>query len=216
MRFGDVTLLGMCVAWLVALFFIVEPNPVVDWRVVAAFVQAILSGGAIYTAWWLQGRKREADRREAERDTLHTALYVIAQAEWTTVGLLNLRKKDSLHRANALAAVEGLERSNEMLRRLNFGHFEDETRLDVLTIIETYGQIAAFLSARLQKDDSENVIMGPVYVSLYNSAFNAMNELLKRHSFRLRNRRVEPVNLSRTGDPGDVFDGTRRAYTFDD
>lgn len=142
MKFWDPILAILCFAWCTALFLIAEPEPIIDWRVAAAFLQAILSAGAIFTAWWLQNQKRQRDRAEQVADNTVALLQHADAFEWT-LGRAVLAVRSGTYPASQLFLYKpALDWSLEALRQVPVGHMPTEAAVRDLVALQHSAHLA--------------------------------------------------------------------------
>lgn len=173
-----------------------EPEPVWDWRVIAAFAQAILSAGAIYSAWWLQSKKREADRREAERDTWVTLQAVSYAAEWEIAVAARMSAQGKFQPALMVVSQKGLEEYNSILRKQNLAHLPPTAVLSTVTVMQRITQASAMLGVVAPKMGNEKSFPAGHFDSLYKYLYEARSEFLLICGLKDAQRRYKPSELN--------------------
>lgn len=177
--------------------FSIERFGATDVRAWAPDFQAVLSAGAIFSAWWLQSQKREADRRETERDTLRTLQAITYLAELDLAHTVSLAKFDTIGEAFAQSMGTQLKDADAIIRRQNLGHLPTtETTANVLVMMRTIGQFAGALhsvaNGKLsipEADDAE------VLVDAYRGFFEHRTEFLAATGFSPEDDRTPAADL---------------------
>lgn len=164
----------------------------------APILQAVLSAGAIYSAWWLQSRKREADRRDTERDTLRTLKAVTGLLEGDLADMISLAKAKPLLAQPAGSLADQLKESDAIVRRQNLGHLPSEaaTRA-VLTMMRTglrfAGVLKAIAAGDMKLHGNENEIN--IFASNYKKFYDERTVFLKECGFEPEAKRHSPDKI---------------------
>ena len=155
MKIWNIVFVGLCAIWLAGVYLAADPEPPWDWRIVAAFLQAILSAGAIYTAWWLQNRKRQSDRNDEVADNIHLAVHMSALYEWDAAVACETSLDNGLNKATATVYSSGLRKHDEMLRKVSISKLPDGAVRPFLGLLQKTEELAAsmeYVGANTEQD----------------------------------------------------------------
>jgi hypothetical protein len=179
MKIWDWVFGGLCVVWVGAVFFVAEPEPVVDWRVLAALVQAVLSAGAIYAAIKLQDQKRQKDRAEAEADNLQLAVHVSSLFEFDARYVVDQALRERLKKSHAEVDSAGLRKSDELMRGVKLPMLPSDAIHPYLGMLQKADEFTAWLEWHGRNNDGESPISGKRFKSMYSAFFENRTEFLQ-------------------------------------
>lgn len=179
MKAWDWVLGGLCLAWVGAVFFVAEPEPVVDWRVVAALVQAVLSALAIYAAVWMQNQKRQKDRIEAATDNLQLAAHVSSLFEFDASYIVDQALRGRLKKNHAEVDSLGLRKSDELMRSVQLPMLPSEAIHPYLGMLQKADEFTAWLEWHGRSDDGSGSIPPERFKAIYESFFTNRTAFLR-------------------------------------
>lgn len=109
----------------------------------APLIQAFLSAGAIYSAWWLQTRKRAADRLDDVADNVTHAVESSALFEWDAAQTCRVAANGSWNQTVAKIYGSGLRRHDDLLRKVSLAKLPDPSIRAFLALLQKTDEFAA-------------------------------------------------------------------------
>jgi len=164
--------------------FSIERFGETEFKAWAPVIQAVLSAGAIFSAWLLQDLKRKADRKEAERDTLLNIRTVTRLLEdhmahaisVTLAGRLTARVATSLRSTSV--ELEG------MLRQMNLAHLPDEKTVDaVASMLVRAANFSGMLGIATTATENVKVEVADVFKRAYGNYYSGRTRFLENCGF---------------------------------
>jgi hypothetical protein len=177
MKIWNGILAALCVIWVGAVYFVAEPEPVWDWRVAAAFAQALLSAIAIFSAWLLQNAKRASDRRELVHDTQTALLQYAFVFEWTLGRAVIAVQKGDFAWESFQLYLPTLRWAVDAMDRLKISHMPSDKAIEELVAFQHSSRLA--LSVMDWAVDKKYPKMASTFLDVsWNSTFQNRTDLM--------------------------------------
>ena len=113
--FAALVTCSLILAWVTLLSF--ERFGATEVRSWTPVLQAVLSAGAIYAAWWFQDMKRRADRAEAMQDNITAISELMRIVEWQVARALSVSGPEDVYVKLLMVIGSPIENALLMLRQ---------------------------------------------------------------------------------------------------
>lgn len=195
--FTTLYVIGLVLTWITLLSL--ERFGATEVRSWAPLIQAVLSAIAIFSAWFLQERKRRADRQDSERDQASTYVHIINAIEFMVEHCAYLDVEGRVTAINISLALKSLTPLQELLLKQNLAHLpHDEARKAVIGVYVELSNVMVALEIQQKKlvdKPGSHVVPNAIFIDRYAAIVKAVDRVLVQLAVNPRPHRVSANSL---------------------
>lgn len=165
----------------------------------APLIQALLSAAAIYSAWWLQTRKRAADREDDVADNITHAVEASALYEWDAAQTCKVAAQGRWSPTVGKIYGSGLRRHDDLLRRVSLARLPDPSIRAFLSVLQKTDEFAATVEqlASTSSTDIDHLL------DLYKDVHSNRDRFLDMVGRKPHPKRIAPALIESARESGD-------------
>lgn len=178
---GPVVFVALYVAALVLTWltlFSFERFGETDVRSWSPLLQAVLSAAAIFSAWWLQDRKRRADREEVQTETVAALLQHVFALEWSLSRTVMFCRDGRLRPRTLKLIVPAFSAALDAIRKLNVGHMPTPAAVRAVVVLQHNATLALAALESAHESEEKYLPLGEFDVN-WKQVFRSRTKVLK-------------------------------------
>jgi hypothetical protein len=192
--FVGLYVVALVLTW--ATLFAIERFGATDFKAWAPFIQAVLSALAIFSAWALQGLKRESDRRQEVEDTKVAIVAVTHILEKNAARVSEICANGRLTKTVITKLKPGIDDYLVILRSQKLAHLPSFEATDaLLALINQFLNVQGSLTEYGESLTGNDAAPRSLLLTRYQRVFPARSRLLKELSVKDPEGRKEPGEI---------------------